>query len=102
MPRLGKLLQSPKLERNALTIFGLRPEIRTSSFAVSHTRLAALPWGSRLAIGRGRRGPHQRRSGLDSRQRWRSRRGPQREKRLPDTRHGVGFAKFPAEVLPRR
>ena len=59
------------------------PKIRTSSFAVSHTRLAALPWGPRLSIGRRRRGLHQRRSGLDSRQRWRSRKRPQREKRLP-------------------
>ena len=102
MPRLGKILQSPKLERNALVIVGLRPKIRTSSFAVSHTRLAALPWGPCLAIGRRRRGPRQRRSGLDSYLRWRSGKGPLLAKRLPDTQHRVGFAKFPVEVLPRR
>ena len=56
-------------------------KIRASSFAVSHTRLAALLWG--LAIGCRPRGLHQRRSGLESRQRWRSRKGPK-------------------EVLPRR
>ena len=44
---------------------------------VPHTRLAALPWGPRLALGRRRRGQHQRRSGLDSRQRWRSKKGLQ-------------------------
>ena len=74
---------------------GQHPKIRTSSFAVPRTRLAVLPWGPRLAIGRRRRGLHQRRSGLDSRQWWRSRKGLQREKRLPDTRHRVEPAEFP-------
>ena len=36
----------------------------------SHTRLAALPWGPRLAIGRGHRELRLPRTGLDSRQRW--------------------------------
>ena len=79
MPRLGKILQSPKLERSALSIVGLRPKIRALSFAVSHTPLAALPGGPRLAIGRKRRGPHQRRSGFDSRLQWRSGKGPRLE-----------------------
>ena len=81
------IFQSPKLERNAPAIVGLRPEIRTSSFAVSHTHLAALPWGPRVAIGRRRREPHQRRRGLGSRLRWRSGMGPLLEKRLPGTTH---------------
>ena len=41
----------------------------------------------RLAIGRGRRGPHQRRSVLDSHLQWRSGKGPQLETRLPDTQY---------------
>ena len=45
MPRLGKILQSPKLERNALPIVGLRPKIRTSSFEVSHTHTWLLCLG---------------------------------------------------------
>ena len=91
MPRLRKILRSPRLERNALFTVGLHPEIRTLSFAVSHTRLAALPWSPRLPVGRGRRGPHQRRSGLDPRLQRRPRKGPRLEKRLPDTQHRVGL-----------
>ena len=93
MPRLGKTLPPPKRGHDVLTIVGQRPKIRTSSFAVSHTHLAALPWGLRLAIGRGRRGPHRRKSGLDSHLRWRLGKGPSLEKRLPDTQHRVGFAR---------
>ena len=49
---------------------GQHPKNRTSSFAISHTCLAALPWGLRLAIGRRRRELRLSRSGHDSRQRW--------------------------------
>ena len=76
----GEILQSPKLERHALPFVGLRPKIRTSSFAVSHTHLAAslgvLVWQSdvdvadRISV----------ESGLDSHLRWRSRKGPELEK----------------------
>ena len=62
VPRLGKILRSPTLERNALTIVGLHPKIRTLSFSVSHTHLAALFWGPRLAIERRHHAPYQRRS----------------------------------------
>ena len=46
MARLGKILQSPKLERDALSIVGLRPTIRTLSFAVSHTHAWLLCLGA--------------------------------------------------------
>ena len=98
----GKSSRFQNLSMVFLPNVGQRPEIRTSSFAISHTCQAALPWGPRLAIGRRRHGPHQRRIGLDSHLRWRSGKGPQIERRLPGTQHRVGFAKFPAEVLPRR
>ena len=101
-PRLGKILPPPEPELSGLPNVGQHPEIRTSSFANSPTRLTALSWGPRLAIGRRRRELRERRSGLDSHLRWRSGKGPQLEKRLPDTQHRVGFGEFPAEVLPRR
>ena len=97
-----KILQSPKLEHDALPTVGLHPEIRTLSFVVSRTRLAALPWGPRLAIERGRHALRLRGSELDSRQRWRSGKGLQLKKRLPDTQHRLGLVEFPVEVLPRR
>ena len=75
-PRLGKILPPPKPEQC----------VSLQRWAVSHTRLAAYPRGPRLAIGRGRR-ELRLRSGLDSRQRWQSRKGPQLETRLPDTQH---------------
>ena len=84
-PRLGKTLPPANPRHNVLSNAGQHPKIRTSSFAISHTRLAALPWGPRLAIGRRRRELHRRRSGLDSHLRWRSGKGPQLAKRLPDT-----------------
>ena len=96
-PRLWKILQSPKLERNALPTVELHPGTRTWSFAVSHTRLVALPWGLRLAVERRRHAPHQHKSELDSRLRWKSRKGLQLGKRLPGTQHRVGFVEFPAE-----
>ena len=68
-PRLGKILPPPQPEHSALNNVGQHPKNRTSSFAISRTRLAALPWGPRLAIGRRCRELHLRRSGLDSRQR---------------------------------
>ena len=107
-PRLGKILQSPRLERNALSLsllppsVRLHPGIRTLSFAISHTRLAALPWGLRLAVERRHHAPHQHKSELDSRPRWKSGKVFKLEKRLPDTQHRVGLVEFPAEVLPRR
>ena len=91
-----------KLERYALSNVGLHPEIRALSFAVSHARLAALVWCLRPAVERRRHAPRQHRSDLDSRQRWRSRKGLQIGKRLPDTQHREGFVEFPAEGLPRR
>ena len=68
---------------------GQHPKIRTSSFAVSRTRLAALPWDPRLTIGHGRRELHLRKSVLDSHLQWRSGKGPHLETRLPDTQHWV-------------
>ena len=101
-PRLEKILAPPKPGHSALPDTGQHPKIRTSSSAISRTRLAALPWGPPLGIGRGRRELHLRGSGLDSRLQWRSREGPQLETRLPGTQHRVGFTEFPAEVLPRK
>ena len=69
MPRLGKTLQSPRLELNALSTVVLHPGIRTLSFGISHTLLAALLWHPRPAVERRRHAPHQHRSELDSRQR---------------------------------
>ena len=69
--RLGKILPPPQPEHCVLPNVGRHPKNRTLSFAISLTRMAALPWGPRLAVGRGRREPHQRRSGLDSRLQWR-------------------------------
>ena len=74
MPRLGKILQSPKLERNALATVGLHSRIRTSSFVISPTRLASLLWGLHPAVERVRHAPHQHRSELDSRLQWKSKR----------------------------
>ena len=69
-PRLGEILPPPKPEHNVLRNVGQRQKIRTASFAISRKRLAALPWGLRLAIRRRRRGLHQRKNELDSRLRW--------------------------------
>ena len=103
MRRLEKILQSSRLERDALPTVGLHPGICALSFAISHTHLAALPWGPRPAVERGRHAPHQHRSELNSRQRRRQGKSLQLEKRLPDTQHRVGLAEFPADVgLPRR
>ena len=95
-PRLEKTLPPPKPGHNVLPNAGQHPKIHTSSFAVSHTHLAALPWGPRPANGRRRRELHRRRSGLDSHLRWRSGKGPQLERSLNDTQHREGFAEFPA------
>ena len=86
-PRLGKILPPPKPERGVLPNVGRHPKNSTSSFAISRTRLAAVPWDLRLAIGRRRRELHLRRSELDSHLQWRSGKGPQLETRLPDTQH---------------
>ena len=69
-PRLGKILSPPEPEHSVLPNVGQHPKNRTSSFAISFTRLAALPLGPRLAIGRRRRELRLRSSGLDSRPRW--------------------------------
>ena len=50
MPHLGKTLQSPRLERNALTTIGVHRGIRALSFTISHTRLAVLIWGPRPVV----------------------------------------------------
>ena len=54
MPRPGKIIHSPKLERNALLIVWLRPKIRAVSFAVSHAHwlfcLGVLVWQSDVDI----------------------------------------------------
>ena len=50
--------------------------------------------GPRLAIGRRRRGLHQRGSGLDSRHRWRSRKGLQRENVFLTLKTGKGSQSF--------
>ena len=86
-PRLGKFSRLSKPEHNVLTHVDRHPKNRTSSFVISRTRLAALPWDPRLAIGRRRSELHRRRSVLDSHLRWRLGKGPQLEKRLPDMQH---------------
>ena len=83
-PRLGKILPPPRPGRDVLPTVEQHPRVRTSSFVVSHRRLAPLPLGPRSAIGHIRRVPHQRRNGLDSHLQLRSTKGFQSEKRLPD------------------
>ena len=65
-PRLEKNLPPPKPEHVVLPNVAQHPKNHTSSFAISRTRLAALPWDLRLAIGRRRRELHLRKSVLDS------------------------------------
>ena len=56
----GKSSSVPNLSVMLFPTVGQHPEIRTLSFAISHTRLAALPWGPRPAVERRRRELHQR------------------------------------------
>ena len=48
----GQFSRLPKPEHGVLPNVGQHPKTRTSCSAIFRTRLAALPWGPRLAIGR--------------------------------------------------
>ena len=96
----GNILHSPRLERDMLSpSLGCVQTSAHRPFAVSHTRLAALLWGLRLAVGRRRHGPHRRTHVSDGDQEsWLD----SNEKRLAGTQDSGRFASPPTEVLPRK